>query len=397
MASKKYKITQLQQDDSLLELHPATDADIVAVETGTGKYQGTATNVQDALEEVYDMASTGGVTGVKGDKETTYRTGDVNLTPANVGAQPEFTDGSATIATESNGVVTLKAGVAQSGGAIANSAGSDITLGTAAKKGVATSVSASSTDNDLATAKAVHDAIDALPEPMVFKGSLGTGGTITELPTPSAANEGYTYKVITAGTYAGQAAKIGDTFISDGTAWVLIPSGDEPSGTVTSVNGAGASGSHVTVTGGPVTTSGTLTVGVESGYSIPSDTKQEQWDAKYDKPNGGIPSTDMTTAVQTSLGKADTALQENQTVTVTVNGGKKADGSTDISANGSGKTALTVTMADTGITAGTYSAVQVNAKGLAVRGVNAFEVGSKSGTNTPSANLVVGGIFYQEI
>ena len=29
--------------------------------------------------------------------------------------------------------------------------------------------------------------------------------------------------------------KVGDTFISDGSAWVLIPSGDEPSGTVTSV------------------------------------------------------------------------------------------------------------------------------------------------------------------
>ena len=33
------------------------------------------------------------------------------------------------------------------------------------------------------------------------------------------------------------------------------------------------------------------------------------WNAKYDKPVGGIPSTDMTEAVQTSLGKADTALQ----------------------------------------------------------------------------------------
>lgn len=30
----------------------------------------------------------------------------------------------------------------------------------------------------------------------------------------------------------------------------------------------------------------------------------------YSKPSGGIPSTDMTTAVQTSLGKADTAYQK---------------------------------------------------------------------------------------
>lgn len=88
---------------------------------------------------------------------------------------------------------------------------------------------------DVATKKYVDDSILALPEPMIFKGSLGTGGTITTLPTASTSNEGYTYKVITAGTYASQSAKVGDTFISDGSAWVLIPSGDEPSGTVTSI------------------------------------------------------------------------------------------------------------------------------------------------------------------
>ena len=32
-------------------------------------------------------------------------------------------------------------------------------------------------------------------------------------------------------------------------------------------------------------------------------------DTAYQKPSGGVPSTDMTSAVQTSLGKADTALQ----------------------------------------------------------------------------------------
>lgn len=48
---------------------------------------------------------------------------------------------------------------------------------------------------------------------MIFKGSLGTGGTITTLPTNGTANIGDTYKVITNGTYASQTAKVGDTFI----------------------------------------------------------------------------------------------------------------------------------------------------------------------------------------
>lgn len=40
----------------------------------------------------------------------------------------------------------------------------------------------------------------------------------------------------------------------------------------------------------------------------------------YSKPSGGIPSTDMTEAVQTSLGKADTALQSAPVADVQVNG-----------------------------------------------------------------------------
>lgn len=34
------------------------------------------------------------------------------------------------------------------------------------------------------------------------------------------------------------------------------------------------------------------------------------WNAKYDKPSGGIPKTDLSSAVQTSLEKADTAIQD---------------------------------------------------------------------------------------
>ena len=34
------------------------------------------------------------------------------------------------------------------------------------------------------------------------------------------------------------------------------------------------------------------------------------WSAKYDKPSGGIPKTDLASAVQTSLGKADSAIQD---------------------------------------------------------------------------------------
>lgn len=83
----------------------------------------------------------------------------------------------------------------------------------------------------LVTSGGVWDAINNLPEPMIFKGTLGTGGTITILPTASELNEGFTYKVITAGTYASQEAKVGDVFVSNGTEWILIPAGDTDSDT----------------------------------------------------------------------------------------------------------------------------------------------------------------------
>lgn len=99
------------------------------------------------------------------------------------------------------------------------------------------------------------------------------------------------YKVITAGTYASKTAKIGDTFISTGSEWVLIPSGDEPEGTVTSVGLSVPTG--LSVTGSPITTFGTLAISFASGYSIPTNSAQAAWSAKYDKPVEGIPNDDL--------------------------------------------------------------------------------------------------------
>lgn len=48
-----------------------------------------------------------------------------------------------------------------------------------------------------------------------------------------------------------------------------------------------------------------------SGNKFTNTSEKTTWNAKYDKPSGGIPSTDLASAVQTSLGKADTALQSD--------------------------------------------------------------------------------------
>lgn len=48
---------------------------------------------------------------------------------------------------------------------------------------------------------------------MIYKGTIGTGGTVTTLPNTTALT-GWTYKVITAGTYANQKCEIGDMIIA---------------------------------------------------------------------------------------------------------------------------------------------------------------------------------------
>ena len=79
----------------------------------------------------------------------------------------------------------------------------------------------------------------AASDAMVFKGTLGTGGTVTAVPTTGVV-KGDTYKVITAGTWAGSACKVGDLLIAlnsgsveaNTTNWAYVPSGNENETTI---------------------------------------------------------------------------------------------------------------------------------------------------------------------
>ena len=277
-------------------LHPETDASIVQYSGTVGS--ASVTTVKGALDEIISAGV--GVTDVQdGSGNSLVTSGVATVTPSAIGAVAANsaitaqTGGKAKIKYDAKGLVTGY-------GSLEASDIPTLTLakisdaGGAAAKGVATSISSSSTNNDLATAKAVYDAIDALPEPMVFKGTLGgSSATISTLPTAGASNEGYTYKVITAGTYASTSAKVGDVFVSTGSAWVLIPAGDDVEDTWRNikVNGTellnnGISGGAVNFkNGGNITFSGSgndITVGVASGYSIPSTANQTAWSGKQD-------------------------------------------------------------------------------------------------------------------
>lgn len=89
------------------------------------------------------------------------------------------------------------------------------TLAAAATKSVDTSISSGSTSTNVPTSKAVADLVSsaiAASDAMIFKGTIGTGGDVTSLPTTY--KTGWTYRVITAGTYAGNTCEIGDLIIA---------------------------------------------------------------------------------------------------------------------------------------------------------------------------------------
>ncbi len=198
-------------------------------------------------------------------------------------------------------------------------------------------LSGNPTSNLHAATKQYVDNAFTTNDALVFKGTLGAsndGATVTSLPNTH--KQGWTYKVVTAGTYAGQECEIGDTIycITDGTTanndhWTIVQTnidgyvigpatsttngiatysgatgrglsdsgktittstpasgsndttiptskavwsaitgapGYGETGTVTSVAASGSNG--ITISGSPITSSGTITIGLNLSTAI---------------------------------------------------------------------------------------------------------------------------------
>lgn len=82
--AEKRKVWRVKDTSGALEqVLVETSAEQVTLADTANKF--TSTNVEGALAEVMQVAQTGGVTGVKGDAESAYRKGNVNITKANIG------------------------------------------------------------------------------------------------------------------------------------------------------------------------------------------------------------------------------------------------------------------------------------------------------------------------
>lgn len=281
----------------------ASAADIVEIDAIDGL---DADNVQDALEALVGIANNGGVTGVKGDNETEYRTGQVNITKDNIGL----------------GNVTNDAQVKRS------------EMGQAS--GVAT---------------------------------LDTSGKVPSTQLPSYVDDviiGEYYN----GEFVGLTGETDKIYVDNSTNKTYRWAGDR----------------YVEI-------SASLALGETSSTAYAGDKGKANADdiATLKERAGNIEGAvddikDGTITVKKSESAAK--LTTGRKITL------KGDATGETTFDGSADKEISVTLSNSGVTAGTYSVVSVDAKGRVTTGSQIVEWGT-SGQSTPSANLAVGGLFFE--
>lgn len=282
----------------------ASSADIVEINAIEGL---DAKNVQDALVKIKDIADNGGVTGVKGNSETDYRKGNVNITPTNIGL----------------GNVTNHAQVKRTEMGVAN--------------GVAT---------------------------------LGADGKVPSGQLPSYVDDVLEYDNKSSFPTSGETGKIyvtKDTNLTyrwSGSAYVEI----SPSLALGETSSTAYAG--------------------DKGKALATRVAAVETKSSTNESNISSVSTKVTNLENgtKAAGKA-TKLATARKISVTGD----ATGSTEF--DGSADKSITLTLANSGVAAGTYSAVAVDAKGRVTAGNQIIEWGAK-GQTEPSADLAVGGLFF---
>ena len=302
MAQKR---TQYIKTESGLEKQLiASAADIVEIDPITGL---DSTNVQEALVAIKDIADNGGVTGVKGDSETTYRKGNVNITKANVGL----------------GNVTNDAQVKRS------------------EMGVANGVATLDADGKVPAAQLPSYVDDVLE--FANKAAFPTKGETDKIYVAKDTNltyrwSGSTYVEISVSLALGETSST--AYAGD--------KGKALAGRMTTAEG------NITTNAGDIATLNTEVTNIKNGT--------------------------------TPVGKAN-QLTTGRKISLT------GDATGNTTFDGTADKSIAVTLANSGVTAGTYSAVAVDAKGRVTAGSQIVEWGT-AGQTTPSANLAVGGLFF---
>lgn len=332
ITTKKYQLIQKKAANEYLLLHPETDAEVVQLAAEGIQ----ATNVKAALEELNTniAAITGGgvVTGVKGDAESVFRMGSVNITKANIGLGnvDNTSDANKPVSTAQQAALNLKEDKAN--------------LKALAYKD-------SLTKSDVGLGNVTNDAQVKRSEMGVANGvaTLDSSGKVPSSQLPSYVDDVLEYDNLAAFPATGEEGKI---YLAKDTNKSYRWGGTE----YTEI-------------------SKSLALGETSSTAYAGNKGKQNADDIAALKDGTI-----------AAGKAD---KLSNTRTISVSGDATGSASFDGSTNAN----IAVTLADSGATAGDYSSVTVDAKGRVTAGKQMIEVGTE-GQTEPSASLAVGGLFF---
>ena len=422
MAIRKIRDHVLKPDKTTDIIHYESSADIIVVQPVQGKI--TATNVQQALEDLADIAANGGVTSVNG------KTGAVTLGATDVGAEPAFakntafnknfgTDAGTVMEGNDTRVTGAVADIQTIKGQIGEintkNSEQDGAISTAQAKadeayniaqGRAKAVSFATYNDMVAALKAAGKTdykvgdnlfIVATDVPdywvsAVLDNNTGDTGYFSISPLESQKVDLSEYQKKTDNSLnTTNKTVVGAINEVKGTADGASTKANANEETLNKIVGGQQEVAKATNANTAVNVTGQI-----NGKAIDSIFEADGITAKKATTAAGADQAAKLAAAKTiSLtgavnGSVSTDLSSDAAIATTL--GEKVVGSTNI-ADGAVTAAK---LATSGVTAGTYSAVQVTDKGIVTAGAQMFEFGTEVGVVSPSSTLAIGG-FYLEL
>lgn len=443
--ANKYQLIQKIAADEYLLLHPETDAEVVLFAA-----EGiTADNVQDAIIELKGLISdiTGGgvVTGVKGSSETSYRQGNVNITKENIGlgnvdntsdANKPISIAQQAALDEKEYKSNLKALAYKDSLGKADVGLGNVTNDAQVKRsemGNANGVATLDSTGKVPSSQLPSYVDDVLE--FTNKAAFPEAGEEGKIYVDKSTNKTYrwsgsAYVEISASlalgetsstAYAGDKGKANAEAISalqtratdietkntEQDTAIATAQSDATSAKTTAEAAMPKAGGTFT---GMVTLSGAPTENLHAstkkyvddtvapvkttadGAKSAAATAQAAAEAAQEDATANAAEISNIKDGTTEVGKAGEAGKLSTARTIELKGDATGSASFDGSANKD----ITVTLANSGVTAGSYSAVTVDAKGRVTQGAQFVEVGT-AGQVSPSATLAVGGLFFKRM
>lgn len=422
MATEKRKIHRvIDAAGNLVQVLPETSAEQVTLADAAGNF--TSNNVEGALAEIAEIAKSSGVTGVKGDAETAYRKGNVNITKANIGL------GNVDNTADANKSVKY---ATEAGKATNDSAGNKITDTYATKNELRDGLAGKANTKTYENYQAFVTAMGLLPKSEL---KVGDNIYIKKLDVPdmwvaavNATSTSYTYTndqaIInaldtTSGLTVGyfsfsklETEKVNLSAYQTKTDATLETTSKTVVGAINEVKGT-ADGAN-----SKASANATEISNLKDGTTKVKKAETADNATNVTTNINGVAITDIFEADGVTAKKATHAAYADRATKVSFvfhlskwagkfTDTKDYDGSKamrlgfntgryfELSENASGLVnGYVVELKDTGVTEGQYSAVNVDAKGRVMAGGKSIEWGT-SGQTTPSADLMVGGLFME--